>query len=110
MRSFAVWYKEKNQQANTSPQGVDAEVHINLWEQNICEDENSLVHIDIGLLVEDLTNVAGIYIYCPFKTTRGHVKDLGQSIIDNPKLVGAIFNENYQVTSGFARRLLLEEY
>jgi hypothetical protein len=108
MRSFAVWYKEKEQTKSLeASKDVKAKVHINLWEQNICKNENSLVHIDIGLMVDDMSTVAGIYIYCPVVIELSAVKDLGQTIIDNQKLVGAIFNENYQIHSGTARRLLI---
>ena len=99
---------EATKSETVKDEGVKAQVHINLWEQNICKNKNSLVNIDIGLMIDEMSRVDGIYIYCPVEIELDHVEDLGERIIDNQKLVGAIFNDNYPTRSSFARRLSVE--
>lgn len=102
MRSFAVWYeeKEKNQER------VKADIHVNLWSElpyNYCEGK---CFFDFGIKVNDLRNVKNIKIYCPFELRNDSVKDLGKRISDN-LLINAIFNENYSVTDGNAKHYIV---
>lgn len=117
MSSFAIWYKKKvpleqensmqtSLQSAETPVGID--IHVNLWEGNICGRDDSLVYFDFGLMIYDVRDIENIYVYCPFEVKVEEVKDLGGCIIDNQILVGAIFNENYRICSGEPRRLLVQ--
>lgn len=132
MRSFAVWYKEKQKelganrnyaQENSVCIGDDevrdnktkhnkteiiADVHINLWESKICQNSDDMVCFDIGVMVSDVTYLDKLNIYCPFKVEKSGVQDLNHKIIENTDLVGAIFNENYSACTGFPRRLIIK--
>ena len=108
MRSFAIWYKCKKEVESEEPKKkVKADIHINLWESKICAEDNSMVYIDFGLMIDDVEPIEEIYIYCPFYVAASNVEDLGHRIIENPVLVGAIFNDNYQAKSGIPRRLII---
>ena len=119
MSSFAIWYKRKvsaekeddekgPSENNGNP--VEIDIHINLWESNICHKGSSSVYFDFGLMVYDIHNIESIYLYSPFEIQVADVKDLGGCILENQVLVGAIFNENYRMCSGEPRRLLVQEY
>lgn len=104
MRSFLVWYKDKR----STSKKIEADIHINLWESNIRKKDDKTVYFDFGIMVHDIKNVKKIYLYCPFPVTKDDVKDLGECIIENNVLVGAIFNDSYKATSGIARQLKIE--
>jgi hypothetical protein len=103
MRSFAIWYKKKNDNDNEAK----VDIHINLWESKICSDDDSRVYIDFGLMFYDINLVDELYIYCPFNVDIDNVEDVGHRIIENDILVGAIFNDNYHAESGIPRRLII---
>lgn len=112
MRSFAVWYKkntdDKNIDTNTSgttSNEVKADIHVNLWETKICKTDDSSVCIDFGVMVYDMSQVLELCVYCPFPVTKNDIRDLGDCIIQNTSLVGAIFNEDYQICTGVPRRI-----
>lgn len=105
MRSFAIWYKRKENQNNNKEVGVD--IHVNLWESKICSDDDSRVYIDFGLMVDDVEPIEELYIYCPFGVDIKNIEDVGHRIIENDILVGAIFNDNYHAESGIPRRLII---
>lgn len=100
MRSFALWYSKTEQMPEDSKKELT--VHINLWNK----DNKNVYCFDFGLMVEDISNIDGIHLYCPFKVTKEQIKDLGSTISEH-KLVNAIFNENYTTTSGEPKRLLI---
>ena len=117
MSSFAVWYKRKSaskesrseaDSATCTNASVATDIHVNLWESNICGRDDSSVYFDFGLMIEDVRDIENIYMYCPFEVNKSDVKDLGKCILDNQSLVGAIFNENYRICSGEPRRLLVQ--
>ena len=119
MSSFAVWYKRNSSSVASSPEedsgkslgvSVATEIHVNLWESNICRKDDSSVYFDFGLMIEDIRGIENIYMYCPFKVDKSTIKDLGGCILDNQSLVGAIFNENYRICSGEPRRLLVQSH
>ncbi|WP_268624272.1 hypothetical protein [Paenibacillus alvei] len=103
MRSFAIWYSAKDE----NPETKEATVHINLWDK-VEQDGDKNYCFDIGLLVEDITNIENVYLYAPFKVEKNELKDLG-IVISNNKLVNAIFNENFTTTDGEPKRLIVNE-
>ncbi|SEJ95953.1 hypothetical protein SAMN05660742_12912 [Propionispira arboris] len=93
MRSFAVWY--------TSKHGVrckKADVHINLW------NNKETYSFDFGLMIDDISEITTLHLYCPFQVSIHDIKDLGEVISHNNVLVNAIFNESYLVASGNPKR------
>lgn len=92
MRSFAIWYDKKNNANASSP---DIQIHINLWEKNICGGKRGEVCLDFGLLVHDIEFVSCVKLYCPFDVKKEDIEDLGTRIHEHIGLVNAIFNEDY---------------
>lgn len=123
MRSFAVWYEEKkskqqkrcpdcnqgSEQTNEiSEKTPEIEIHINLWEENICKNNQKHVYFDFGFLINEVKSISKVYLYCPFVVNaKTDIKDLGEKISANPNLVNAIFNETYHTRVGVARRLIV---
>lgn len=103
MRSFAVWYSEKDK---TESANHECTVHINLWDKNRANEKN--YYFDIGILVENLQGIDKIYLYTPFSIGKSQIDDLGK-IISNNKLVNAIFNEVYTTTDGEPKRLIVKD-
>ncbi|PWV97376.1 hypothetical protein DFQ01_12118 [Paenibacillus cellulosilyticus] len=99
MRSFALWYS-----ANSAEPRKEATVHINLWDKVVHGKKQYC--FDIGLLVEDISEIDCIYLYAPFTLKKEHIRDLG-GLISNNQLVNAIFNENYTTTDGEPKKLIV---
>lgn len=102
MRSFALWYSYASDKKFDSIK--EATVHINLWDKSV--DGEKQYCFDIGLLVENITDIEKIYLYAPFTLTKSQIRDLG-GIISTNKLVNAIFNENFTTTDGEPKRLIV---
>lgn len=83
------------------------EVHINLWESNICNKPKGFVFMDFGLMVSDIKHIDTICLYCPFHFELADAEDLGKRILEHQELVGAIFNETPQLCYGHPRRLIV---
>lgn len=100
LRSFAIWYSKQK----PGVEDKELTVHINLWNK----DNKNLYCFDFGLMLEDISDIESIYLYCPFQVTKKQIKDLG-SLISEHKLVNAIFNENYTTTNGEPKRLIIND-
>lgn len=93
MRSFVLWYeKRENDSRREKP---EIEIHVNLWkvQKNIKEE----FIFDFGFLISDITLVKDIYFYVPFKVEEH--KDLGEKVLRNHQLAGAIFNEMCNIST-----------
>ena len=95
MRSFAIWY-DKKENCTESDKKPEIQVHINLWEKNICGGKRGEVYFDFGFLIHCLDTVARVNLYCPFNIQECDVVDLGEQIYKNDDLVNTIFNEDYE--------------
>ena len=102
MRSFALWYSLNNKDC---AQNKEVKVHINLWGRG--RGVNKEYCFDFGLLVEDITDIDNIYLYCPFLLDRNQIQDLGSTISHDNNLLNAIFNENLTTTVGDPKRLIV---
>ncbi len=114
MRSFAIWYEldTKVKRENIDNNKVTAKVHINFWSQLSYLNEEDNCFFDFGILVNDISNIASINLYCPFFIEKKNgnslnVYDLGAKI-SNTELVDAIFNENYITTGGQPKRYIVD--
>jgi hypothetical protein len=95
MNCFAIWYKHK---LATPKERLEVELHLNLWKLKLKEKKrgNNYKHfLDIGIRIEDPSNISIINIYSPIKIKRDEIQDLGKYFQDNNKLVAAIFNEQW---------------
>ncbi len=91
MNSFSIWSKNYNK--NDS---LDICLHINFW--NLKKEKKSCAYyIDFGIMVNDITKVESVYLFCPFKISEDCFEDLGEKISKDVKLLNAIFNENYSI-------------
>jgi len=101
MRSFALWYSINNE---CSSKNKEVKVHVNLWNKG--KNNKKEYCFDFGLLVDDISEIENIYLYCPFNLVKSQIEDLGSVISDN-KLINAIFNENFTTTDGEPKRLIV---
>lgn len=114
MRSFAIWY-DKKETASSSEPIID--IHINLWDENICGGKRKKVYIDFGFMIKNpiddkddnlIEKIEQINLYCPFAVQQENVTDLGKEIYAHDELVNAIFNEDYKLVKGIARYLCVD--
>lgn len=95
MRSFAIWYKEKNENSNKAV----ADVHVNLIEST----KREKWYVDFGIKVHDIQNVSKIFLFCPFYIANtDEIHDLVK--VMDTRLLKALFNENLSVVEGLAKR------
>jgi hypothetical protein len=91
MNSIAIWYK-----GSVPNENID--VHLNLWKLPSVEKEGRF--LDIGLNLHNSTSIDEIFIFIPFLVSSDNINDLGRTIGSSPpRLLTAIFNENYEVTA-----------
>jgi len=105
MNCLAIWYKHKPSKPKEEL-GVD--LHLNLWEldrKNVGEGKSHKDFLDIGIMIENPSNVANINIFTPFKVNKDEIEDLGHYFKDD-KLVAAVFNEQYDVTASTQNKTL----
>lgn len=96
MKSFAVWYKEK--ETKNSARDICADVHVNLFENS--KDE---WFIDFGLKISNIDFVDKVYLYVPFFISdKGDIADLVHLM--DTKLLKALFNDNFYVVEGPPKR------
>lgn len=107
MRSFAIWY-DKKKNCVKSDKKPKIQVHVNLWEQNICDGERGEVCFDFGFLIHYMDNIEKLNLYCPFSIEKSDVLDLGEKIHQHLKLVNTIFNEDYKPTEIAPRYLSVQ--
>lgn len=126
MRSFALWYSPQSKysgecSAILKPDSIgqhthnkkineklkEVSVHINL---SGGKESPKKYYFDFGFLVEDISGIETLYLYCPFdlESDKSQIKDLGKIISEN-KLVNAIFNESYTTTGGNPKRLVVNK-
>lgn len=98
MRSFTLWYDEK-ESAEKRP---IVKINVNLWEDN--SNKTIQTCFDFGFKINDITNVENINLYVPFDINKENISDLGKTISNNT-LVNAIFNENFVTTDGNPKKL-----
>lgn len=89
MRSFVLWYTKRDDKSENHEE-AELVLHINLWKIQKNFSKEKFI-FDFGFLINDITKIKNIYFYIPFKIEK--IKDLGENILNNHKLVGAIFNE-----------------
>lgn len=89
MRSFVLWYTKRESKIKDDEK-AKLDLHINLWkvQKNFLKEK---FIFDFGFFINDITKIKNIYFYIPFEVEE--IKDLGENILNNHKLVGAIFNE-----------------
>ena len=92
MRSFVLWYIPRKEENDNSK----IKLHINLWKVKKCFSKEKFI-FDFGFFIDDITKIKEIYFYVPFKIEE--FKDLGAKVLNNHKLVGAIFNEVCDIES-----------
>lgn len=105
MNCLAIWYKHKRSKPKEEL-GID--LHLNLWEldrKNRREGRRRKVFLDIGIMIENPGNVANINIFTPFKVEEDEIEDLGHCFEDD-KLVAAVFNAPYNVTTSAQSKTL----
>ncbi|PJG85393.1 hypothetical protein [Conservatibacter flavescens] len=91
MRSFLLEYTQRSKDENETEPKID--IHVNLWK--LTNSINANLIFDFGLMIEDITNIKNIILYCPFQID--NVKDLGGDMSKAPDLIEAIFNENCEI-------------
>lgn len=102
MRSFAVWHSLKDGEQNSNS---EAEIHVNLWDKG--KKDAKRYCFDFGFLIEDISSIEKIYLYCPFQLEKNQISDLGSVLLSDNKLVNAIFNENFTTTNGKPKKLIV---
>ena len=91
MNSLAIWYKGDEPDK-------DIDVHLNLWKLPLNEKRGRF--LDIGINLHDSISIKEILIYIPFVAGTNNIFDLGRTIgSSSPRLLTAIFNENYRITT-----------
>lgn len=95
MKSIAIWYTPlQPNQDNLS----DIELHFNFWKIPNGSNQHHKF-LDIGLKINDTSNVKSLNIYFPTKIIPQDFIDIVSKFISKPDLVSAIFNENYKVVA-----------
>ncbi|VEG71522.1 Uncharacterised protein [[Pasteurella] aerogenes] len=104
MRSFVIGYTTTN--GSTTSGRVDANIHINLWAH--ANGDNINYYFDFGFMVEDISIIKEIILYCPFRISK--VSDLGKCLSQDRNLLGAIFNQKCEINSyeGQRERIVLK--
>ncbi|MGH4120896.1 hypothetical protein [Clostridium sp.] len=85
MKSFVIWYEGKKD-------NISLDIHINLWRAEIKSNGKSEYFLDLGLMIEQVSDLKTINIVFPFKFKRDDFCDLGKVLISDRKIVNAIFN------------------
>lgn len=93
MNCIAIWCSS----ANTKNAAHNLEVHFNLWK--LGKRRNADCFLDIGLMIQNATNVSNINIFIPRPVAISDIEDLGITLRENPDLVSTLFNEDYRVSS-----------
>ncbi len=93
MNCIAIWCSSKNSQSASH----SLEVHFNLWK--LGKRRNANCFLDIGLMIQEATEVSHINIFIPQPVARFDIEDLGITFRKNPDLVSTIFNEDYRISS-----------
>lgn len=95
MKSIAIWYTPNDL---TQVNVTEVELHFNFWKIPNGANEHHKF-LDIGVKLENTTNVKVLNIFFPRSTSSEDFFDIVSNFIDKPDLVSAIFNENYKVVS-----------
>ncbi|MCI9086942.1 MAG: hypothetical protein HFE51_11090 [Clostridia bacterium] len=92
MDSFAFSYKPSDINTN---EPLVATMNFNLWA--LCDWDKDTVKLDIGFKLENLSSSKEVCIYIPVEIEENDITDLGTILSQDVNLIGAIFNENYQI-------------
>lgn len=98
MKSLALWKESVSGNINEIPQ---AEIHFNLWKLPTKKKSEFERFLDIGLLLDDISDIKKLHIYYPAKIFIDDVEDLVGKIVtsrDN-RLINTLFNANYHFHS-----------
>ena len=100
MNCIAIWCSSKKSQSTSR----SFEVHFNLWK--LGKRRNANCFLDIGLMIQDATEVSHVNIFIPQPVARSNIEDLGITFRKNPDLVSTIFNEDYRISSGAQEKIV----
>ncbi|SKA11854.1 hypothetical protein SAMN02745174_02605 [Cetobacterium ceti] len=109
VRSFALWYTDKNKGEKKPVIKKEAEVHINLW-NNSLTGKDKISYIDLGIFLKDIKDIEYIKFFIPAKKDQITIEDLIERIKDSKgQLLNAIFNEDYEtIYGGQAKKTLVK--
>ncbi len=96
MKSLALW---KESVSGTKDKVPHAEIHFNLWKLPARKKSEFERFLDIGLLLDEISDIKQLHIYYPAKITIDKVEDLVGKIVksqDN-RLINTLFNANYHI-------------
>lgn len=93
MNCIAIWCSSTNKQSASH----SLEVHFNLWKLGKGKTANCF--LDIGLMVQNSTNINHINIFIPEPVAKSDIEDLGVTFREKPDIVSSLFNEDYRVSS-----------
>lgn len=109
VRSFALWYIEKENKIAEKGADKEIEVHINLWNNSKFGIEK-VSYVDLGIFIDDITNIDTIKFFVPVKKENIEIYDLVERIVKaKEQLLNAIFNEDYSSVHGIqAKKTLIK--
>lgn len=93
MNCIAIWCSS----AKTQSASHSLEVHFNLWK--LGKGRNANCFLDIGVMIQNATNVSNINIFIPRPVARSDIEDLGIAFRQRPDFISTLFNEDYRVSS-----------
>lgn len=93
MNCIAIWCSS----AKTQSASHSLEVHFNLWK--LGKKTNANCFLDIGLMIQNATNVNHLNIFIPEPVAISNIEDLGKTFREKPDLISSLFNEDYRVSS-----------
>ena len=107
MSSFAIWIKPKE----INGKKTEISVHFNYWyaygSKGNREDMKPI--LDVGILLEDFSNVNEVDLYLPLAINERNIFDLGRKLNDNVTL-NAVFNDSHHISrSSTGKAFLVSE-
>lgn len=94
MKSFGIWYSNKNTQKDESSkieEKFQVDLHINLWDIGLNKDNKPF--IDIGLNILNFKEIDKLCIQIPFILNKDDIKDL-TDILKEKTIANLIFNDD----------------
>ena len=95
MDSLAIWYDPRKETAREA----NLELHLNMWKLPDNSSGQFSRFLDLGLMIDSAIDISKICLFLPSKLTIESIEDLGHLMVENHRLLSAIFNENYRITS-----------
>lgn len=96
MKSFGIWYSNKNTQntdSETEREPFDIDLHINLWDIGGQRKTDPKPFIDIGLNISGFRAIDTLCFQIPFSLAKEDVIDLSDAFSDNTT-ANLIFNDD----------------